>query len=253
MKHDDVRERLGDYLEGALALRDRALVDAHLDVCEPCLRELDDLRTTVRMLRALSAVDEPADVTAVVMRRIVAGEAEPSWWQRFVDVVDAFARPRALVAVAVGATALAGVLIFDPDGLQGPSPLVPTPAPGPNLATLNGNRPILTLERELGAARAPQAPSSERVDVPEPRVLQWTVAPGLPPHVELPLLEGDPMVTARTLAELRRRGLVMPLVQSKADVYREWMRQRQAFEGPPLGPPAFGPVDSTPVAYPAAQ
>lgn len=252
MKHDDVRERLGDYLEGALALRDRALVDAHLDDCECCLHELEDLRTTVRMLRVLSAVDEPADVTAVVMRRIVGGEAEPTWWQRFVGVVDAWARPRALVAVAVGATAVAGVLVFVPEGLNGSSSLLRGPVPGTTVVTAQRLRPSVILERELGASRAPEQ-SRDETTPPGPRVLWLTGAPGLPPHVELPLLEGDPMLKARTLAELRRRGLVNPLVQSKADFYREWMRERQAFQGPPLGPPLVGQVDSTPVAYPAAQ
>lgn len=253
MKHDDVRDRLGDYLEGALALRDRALVDAHLDVCHVCLRELDELRTTVRMLRALSAVDEPADVTAEVMRRIIAGEAEPSWWQRFVDVVDAWARPRALVAVAVGATALAGVLIFDPDGLQGPRPALP--APDGNVASVQGFGPTLVLTRPVGASRALQAPPRETAEASGPHVLRLSRAPGLAPHVDLTLLESDPMRKAPTLVDLRRRGLVNPMVQSTADFYREYMRQRQAFQGPALGPPvaAFGPVDSTPVAYPAGR
>lgn len=253
MKHNDVRDRLGDYLEGALPLRDRALVDAHLDDCELCLRELDELRATVRMLRALSAVDEPADVTALVMRRIAAGEAEPSWWQRFLDAVDVWARPRALVAVAVGASALAGVLIFDPAVLRSGVPQPAGPLAGDPLAPRAFQRP-LQLERELGASRAPHDADLEAAQSVEVRVLRPVRVPGLPPHVDLPLLEDDPMLRARTIAELRRRGLVNPRVQTKADVYNDFLlRQRQGLPRPSLGPPAFDAVQSTPVNYPSAQ
>lgn len=247
MKHDHVRDRLGDYLEGALPLRDRALVDSHLDGCERCLGELGDLRATVRMLRALSAVDEPIDVTAAVMRRIAAGEAEPTWWQRLVDVVDVWARPRALVAVAVGASALAGVLIFEPERLAGDLALQPEPPRGDAVAA-SPLRPAAFFERAPGALRASDLAAPDRSQATDSRGLSGTRVLGLPPHVELPLLEGDPMLEARTFAELRRRGLVNPRVQSKADLFSDFMREREG--GFPSG---LGPHVSTSVNYPGPQ
>jgi len=250
VNHRDVRDRLGDYLEGALALPDRALVDAHLDECDACLRELGELRTTVRMLRALSAVDEPADVTAVVMRRIAEGEAQPSWWQRFVDVVDVWARPRALAAVAVGATALAGVLIFEPDLLRG--------APEHEVLPRSNLTGTVTLEaagarRLVGTGRFESDPGVETA-VRTVRVLQAPRLDGLPPHLELRLLRDDPMLQARSMRELMERGMVQPRVYSSADFYGDFMRRRQPSPARELDPtPSFPALQSTPVNYPAAQ
>jgi hypothetical protein len=250
VNHRDVRDRLGDYLEGALALPDRALVDAHLDECDACLCELGELRTTVRMLRALSAVDEPADVTAVVMRRIAEGEAQPTWWQRFVDVVDVWARPRALAAVAVGATALAGVLIFEPDMLRGGSPELRAVQPGSGLAA---RPPVANDRRLLGTGRFEPDPVVETVGQ-SVRVLAPPRLEGLPPHIELRLLRGDPMLQARSLQELFARGIAQPRVYSSADLYGELMHRRQPLPEPELAPPPQTfqlPLQSTPVSYPA--
>lgn len=251
MNHRDVRDRLGDYLEGALALPDRALVDAHLDECEGCLHELAELRTTVRMLRALSAVDQPVDVTAAVMRRILEGEAQPSFWERFVDLIDVWARPRALVAVAVGATALAGVLIFEPDLLRERRPAQPE---GASIATGPAALPLPATPRLVGAGRSASGPPLELVGHTV-RVLQPPQLEGLPPDVEWRLLRGDPILHARSLRELRARGLVQPRVYSAADLYGELMQRQRPLPEADLGPrmPASIPLQSTPVSYPAGQ
>jgi len=109
MKHAHVRDRLGPYLEGDLPLQQRALVDAHLDVCPSCATELKELRGTIALLRSLPEVEPPQGLAGRVMARIEAGEAESSLWVRFVDRFDSLLRPvplLALVAASAGVLAL---------------------------------------------------------------------------------------------------------------------------------------------------
>ena len=50
-------EIVSDYLEGALPEADRERFDAHLEVCEGCRRYLDQMRTTIRVVGALTEDD----------------------------------------------------------------------------------------------------------------------------------------------------------------------------------------------------
>ena len=65
MKHAEVRERLGPYLEGELPLQQRALVDAHLDSCEPCAEELRELRGTIELLHRLPDEAPPSGLAGI--------------------------------------------------------------------------------------------------------------------------------------------------------------------------------------------
>lgn len=107
MNHADVRARMADYLEGHLALTDRALLDAHLDGCNECAREIAEIRATIAVLRGLPEPRVPGDFTANVMRRIRAGEAEPGWLERLASFSRDLGLSRALapasaVALSVG-------------------------------------------------------------------------------------------------------------------------------------------------------
>ncbi len=73
MNHDDVRERLGDYLEGDLGVGDRSAVDAHLSDCSGCREELRGLRATVALLRGLPDPAPPAALAESVVDGIRAG------------------------------------------------------------------------------------------------------------------------------------------------------------------------------------
>lgn len=54
-------ERMSDYLEGALADRDRALFEQHLVLCDGCTAYLDQMRRTVALVGRLrqKALDPP--------------------------------------------------------------------------------------------------------------------------------------------------------------------------------------------------
>jgi anti-sigma factor RsiW len=63
-------ETLNLYLDGALDPRERAVADAHLDMCEACRAELSALRELFATIEMLLADPLPADLTARVLEQI---------------------------------------------------------------------------------------------------------------------------------------------------------------------------------------
>jgi hypothetical protein len=102
---------LGEYLEGDLALDQRARVDGHLDECEECAREARELRQTVSMLRDLPMDVAPPDVADAVMARIAVGEGRPPRW---VGATRHFSRSGGGWALAAGVAALLIVVTLEP-------------------------------------------------------------------------------------------------------------------------------------------
>jgi predicted anti-sigma-YlaC factor YlaD len=58
----DFVELATDYLEGALGVEQRLVVELHLATCSPCVDYLDQLRTTLRVMGQLRESDVPAPV-----------------------------------------------------------------------------------------------------------------------------------------------------------------------------------------------
>lgn len=143
MNHAVVTEYLADYLEGDLALDKRALVDAHLDLCGECAQEVAEMQQTIRLLRALPEPEVPPMIAANVMRRIRAGEADPSFFERVQralgQVLDpSFVLPAAGLAAAalVVAVVQSGGSILPSFGGRGePEAAVGVVRPGPVVAS----------------------------------------------------------------------------------------------------------------------
>ncbi|MFP5503524.1 MAG: anti-sigma factor family protein, partial [Candidatus Sericytochromatia bacterium] len=96
-------ERLSDYLDGALAPEERAQVDAHLEGCEHCRQDLEELRFVVEMLHKVPQEDVPEGLSARIHEALAALPEEEApaptvvsidearakkggsapWWQRF--------------------------------------------------------------------------------------------------------------------------------------------------------------------------
>ncbi|MBJ20038.1 MAG: hypothetical protein GY910_14880 [bacterium] len=111
MNHGDVKKNLADYLEGDLVLDDRALVDAHLDHCDECAREVSDMQQTIRLLRLMPEPETPPMIAANVMRRIRAGETRPGFFGHLWSGLGTIFEPSfVLPASAVAAAALVVVL-----------------------------------------------------------------------------------------------------------------------------------------------
>jgi hypothetical protein len=100
VNHADVRARMADYLEGQLALTDRALLDAHLDGCPECSADIAEMRATIGLLRSLPEPPVPGDFSANVMRRIRSGEATPGLLDRIAGFFQDITQPRVLVPVS---------------------------------------------------------------------------------------------------------------------------------------------------------
>ena len=63
----EVVELVSDYLEQALAPRDAALFEQHLNFCDGCVWYLDQMRTTVERVAELRAEDIPAETQAKLL------------------------------------------------------------------------------------------------------------------------------------------------------------------------------------------
>jgi hypothetical protein len=115
VNHAEIRSRIADYLEGDLELSQRARFDGHLDGCEPCSREVTELRETVQLLRSLPDPEPPPQLVENVIRRIRGGEGSVRLSDRLRAGMLFLARPQ----VALPATALAVALVLT-SGNRGP-------------------------------------------------------------------------------------------------------------------------------------
>lgn len=201
MTHAEVRDRLDDYLEGGLALAQRALLDAHIDTCPDCALQLESLRNTIRLLRNLSEVDVPVAVADAVFRRLEAGEGQPTWWIRLRDVVEAHSRPRHLATIAMAAVAMTIVAISRPGLLPLGFPL----RGAPQVQTANGTlvsssrtSPDGFVRRFFPGRPDPILVGTSRAESPELEPL------AIPPFQSHSLVAGitDPNVLMATIAAL---------------------------------------------------
>ncbi|MCZ6783196.1 MAG: zf-HC2 domain-containing protein [Proteobacteria bacterium] len=189
MKHGDVQSVLADYLEGDLPLSEQALVDAHLDACEACALEVNELRRAISLLRALPDPEPPADLADRVMARVRAGEARPGWLPRLGAALSRLGLGRGTAPIALPVTAVAaGLAVAVVTGqLEVPDLLgwageegaaaeqiarAPRPAPAPE--RIAAPRPAPAPE-QIAAPRP--APAPERI---ERRVAQAAGATAIP-------------------------------------------------------------------------
>lgn len=70
MDHQEAKQLFSDYLEGELSDEQAAELTAHLEECEACSAELDELRDTLSSLAGLQPVEAPEGFAAKVQRRI---------------------------------------------------------------------------------------------------------------------------------------------------------------------------------------
>jgi len=128
MNHQEVRKRMGEYLQGDLTLKQRALLDAHLDGCPACAKELQALRTTVQLLRGLPTPEVPRHLADRVFARIEDGEGRSRWWDALAAFWDAIDPARYLPPLAAAAVTSAAVIVGVRDlGWEIPGMRAPTP------------------------------------------------------------------------------------------------------------------------------
>jgi hypothetical protein len=160
---------LSEYLDGTLRGRHARRVEAHLAACSDCRRALAELRRTTDLLRGLRGGEDAPDLSAAVLARIRAGEADPSALERLRSAAARFftgAWGAPLATAAVGLAVLAIVPRIEIEvsvpGIARPEAAAPVArapapqrAPAPALATRRIHEPLLPSVR--APARAPSA------------------------------------------------------------------------------------------------
>lgn len=81
--HSELRKLLSAYCGGDLAFHEQLAVEAHLKECAACRAELDDLKTTLHIIRTTPEVEPPPWLTSRIMAHVRVEQAEkPGWLKR---------------------------------------------------------------------------------------------------------------------------------------------------------------------------
>ncbi len=142
MRCDEARDRIDDYVDGALDEAAFQEMELHLAGCAECRAEERALRALLAHAAALPDEMAPArDLWPGIEARL--DEARP-WWRR-----------PGWTGWAAGLAAAAGVALALSAALHGPGPGGP-PASGPTLvpAALRSEDPVAAAEREYARAAA---------------------------------------------------------------------------------------------------
>ncbi len=172
MNHQEVRKRMGEYLQGDLTLSQRALFDAHLDGCEACSGELRGLRDTVGLLRELPGPEVPPHLANRVIARIQDGEGRERWWDGLAAFWDTIDPARYLPPLAGAALTTAVVIVgvrdlgWEIPGLSAPEPTgaeVASVLRADEAARSDAGRSDAAAVRRFAQAPAAAAPAERRL------------------------------------------------------------------------------------------
>jgi anti-sigma-K factor RskA len=126
--HDEYRENIGAYVLGALPELEAEVLERHLEGCENCRAEVEQLRpVTAAIARSVPQVDPPPSLKASLMATVNAEaaeraaesrEARPRRRRSFGGWLTGL-QPRMAAALAVGVLALGVVVGLAIGGLAG--------------------------------------------------------------------------------------------------------------------------------------
>lgn len=108
MTHDEARNRLSAFLDGALTEHEALQVEAHLGGCSSCRDELAQLRRTIALLQEVEPMQAPEGFASEVRRRIerLVQMAPRSPWMRLRESWRPIVAVAAVVMVGVFAVNL---------------------------------------------------------------------------------------------------------------------------------------------------
>ncbi|MEK6745057.1 MAG: DUF2275 domain-containing protein [Nitrospirota bacterium] len=99
MKHEEMRHKLSEFIDGAVTPGEKETIELHLKTCTECSDALRELRKTIEHIHAVEEVESPAWMTQKIMAKVRAEqEAKTGLWQR---VFAPFLRQFPVQAVAV--------------------------------------------------------------------------------------------------------------------------------------------------------
>ena len=99
MNHSDIRHKLSEYIDDALAPDEKEAIEAHLASCTECTDALRELRKTIEQVKQLEEVEAPAWMTSKIMAKV--REERERKKSVFRLVVDSLAANRAAGIVAL--------------------------------------------------------------------------------------------------------------------------------------------------------
>jgi hypothetical protein len=83
MKHNEIRHKLSDYIDGSITTDEKTAIEDHLKSCPQCGSALEELRKTVGHIKDLEEVAPPAWMTQKIMARVrTEEERKKSWVER---------------------------------------------------------------------------------------------------------------------------------------------------------------------------
>jgi len=146
---------LSEYLDGTLPARRARQVESHLAACSRCRQALGELRRTTELLWSLRGAEDAPDLSAAVLARIRAGEADPSLAERLRAAAarvwsGAWGAPLATVAVGLAVLAILPRIEIEvsvpgvaaPPELERAAPVARAPRPAPALEARRVRQPL---------------------------------------------------------------------------------------------------------------
>ena len=141
--HAAIIHDLEQYLSGDLPPWALHRFQAHLATCGECRREVDEIRESSRLLRALKpaeAVDPPPSFVAQVMQT-VAERPAPSYWSIFGD----FAFGRRVAFASLLTLAVLGTVLVSREESYAPNPTTPEAVMADASGSPNADQMLVTL------------------------------------------------------------------------------------------------------------
>jgi hypothetical protein len=169
--HDQITERLSEYIDGELTARERAMVDEHLADCAACRTVLDELRGIVLAATRLPVTRPETELWTGIEQRVAASDVART--SRFVPRPSrrfSFTAPQ-LVAAGIALMFLSGGAVYLTRPQQVPLPAVMASGDsgsGPNamlvrLADPQYDGAVADLERTLELGRKQLDPETVRI------------------------------------------------------------------------------------------
>jgi len=76
MKHDDIRHKLSEYLDGSVTDEEKKSIEDHLKSCAACGDALRDLQKTVGHIKSIEALEPPVWMTQKIMAHVRSAAEE---------------------------------------------------------------------------------------------------------------------------------------------------------------------------------
>jgi hypothetical protein len=85
MEHNDIRDKLSEYIDGSITAQEKTEIEEHLKTCETCKDALQELRKTIEHVKAIDEVEPPSWMAQKIMAkvRVEAEEKKKGLFGRF--------------------------------------------------------------------------------------------------------------------------------------------------------------------------